>query len=60
MQLCRVTGNAVASVKAPGLGDFKLLRVRPEEKGAVEFVAVDAVGAGEGDLVARRPGNRRT
>jgi len=51
MQLCRVTGNAVATVKAPALRDFKLLRVRAEEKGAVEFVAVDTLGAGEGDLV---------
>ena len=51
MQLCRVTGNAVATVKAPALRDFKLLRVKPEGKGGVEFVAVDTLGAGEGDLV---------
>jgi ethanolamine utilization protein EutN len=51
MQLCRVTGNAVATVKAPALGDFKLVRVRPEGKGGIEFVAVDTLGAGEGDLV---------
>ena len=25
--------------------------MRPEEKGAAEFVAVDTLGAGEGDLV---------
>jgi ethanolamine utilization protein EutN len=52
MQLCRVTGNAVATVKAPALRDFKLLRVRAEEKGAVEFVAVDTLGAGDLVLVA--------
>ena len=51
MQLCRVTGNAVATVKAPALRDFKLLRVKPEGKGGIEFVAVDTLGAGEGDLV---------
>jgi ethanolamine utilization protein EutN len=49
MQLCRVTGNTVATVKAPGLADYKLLNVKAD-KGA-EFVAVDAVGAGIGDLV---------
>ena len=51
MQLCRVTRNAVATVKAPALRDFKLLRVKPEGKGGIEFVAVDTLGAGEGDLV---------
>jgi len=51
MQLCRVTGSAVATVKAPALRDFKLVRVTPEGKGGIEFVAVDPLGAGEGDLV---------
>jgi ethanolamine utilization protein EutN len=38
-------------VKAPGLADYKLLNVRPERGEGPEFVAVDGVGAGEGDLV---------
>ncbi len=51
MQLCRVVGSTVATVKAPGLSEFKLLNVRPERGEGAEFVAVDACGAGEGDLV---------
>jgi ethanolamine utilization protein EutN len=51
MQLCRVVGNTVATVKAPGLADYKLLNVTPEKGAGPEFVAVDAVGAGLGDLV---------
>jgi microcompartment protein CcmK/EutM len=51
MQLCRVTGNTVATVKAEALTPFKLLRVTPADGGGSEFVAVDGVGAGEGDLV---------
>jgi len=51
MQLCRVVGSTVATVKAPGLADYKLLHLKPERGEGPEFVAVDAVGAGEGDLV---------
>ena len=51
MQLCRVTGSTVSTVKAPGLAQFKLLNVKPEKGDGPEFVAVDGVGAGEGDLV---------
>jgi ethanolamine utilization protein EutN len=51
MQLCRVVGNTVATVKTPGLERYKLLRVRPESGEAPEFVAVDGVGAGIDDLV---------
>jgi carbon dioxide concentrating mechanism protein CcmL len=47
---CRVTGSTVATQKADGLAGFKLLRVRPSS-GGDEIVAVDLVGAGEGDLV---------
>ncbi len=47
---CRVTGSTVATQKAPGLSGFKLLRVAPEP-GGPELVAVDLVGAGEGDRV---------
>jgi microcompartment protein CcmK/EutM len=56
MQLARVTGSVVASVKEPRLTGSKLLLV--EEAGAdgraagdVRYVAVDVVGAGEGELV---------
>jgi len=51
MQLCRVVGNTVSTVKAPGLADYKLLNVRPAKASGDELVAVDAVGAGVGDLV---------
>ena len=51
MQLCRVVGSTVSTVKAPGLAHFKLLNVSPEKGEGSEFVAVDAVGAGLGDLV---------
>ena len=47
---CRVTGSTVATQKADGLAGFKLLNVRPVS-GGDEIVAVDLVGAGEGDLV---------
>jgi len=57
MQLCRVVGSTVATVKADGLSDFKLLNVRPEKGEGPEFVAVDGVGAGEGDLVLVATGN---
>ena len=57
MQLCRVVGSTVATVKADGLSDFKLLNVRPERGEGPEFVAVDGVGAGEGDLVLVATGN---
>jgi ethanolamine utilization protein EutN len=45
-----VTGSTVATQKADGLSGFKLLNVLPEG-GGVEVVAVDLVGAGEGDTV---------
>jgi ethanolamine utilization protein EutN len=51
MLLCRVVGSTVATVKAPGLADYKLLNVRAERGEGPELVAVDAVGAGIGDLV---------
>jgi ethanolamine utilization protein EutN len=50
MLVCRVVGSTVATVKAPGLADYKLLNVKPDEAGP-ELVAVDAVGAGVGDVV---------
>ena len=56
MQLARVKGTVVSTNKAQKLGGLKLLIVKPvdiesfEEKGAL-LVAIDAVGAGEGELV---------
>ena len=51
MQLCRVVGSTVSTVKAPGLADYKLLNVTPAAGDGPEFVAVDAVGAGVGEHV---------
>jgi len=56
MQIGIVKGNVVSTNKAEKLYGLKLLIVKPisietfEEKGDV-FVAVDAVGAGEGEVV---------
>ena len=56
MQLARVKGTVVSTNKAETLTGLKLLIVKPidietwEEKGA-PMVAIDAVGAGEGEVV---------
>lgn len=56
MQLARVIGNVVSTNKAEKLHGLKLLLVKPidietfTEKGGV-FVAIDTVGAGEGEVV---------
>ena len=56
MQIARVKGNVVSTNKAEKMLGMKLLVVKPidldtmEEKGAL-VVAVDAVGAGEGEVV---------
>ena len=58
MQLARVIGQVVATVKEPGLDSFKILIVRnidpsapDDEATASPYVAVDLVGAGEGEIV---------
>ncbi|HUK65739.1 MAG TPA: EutN/CcmL family microcompartment protein [Anaeromyxobacteraceae bacterium] len=61
MFLARVEGSVVATKKDPGMAGRKLLVIRPQlvdEKdpsrfrpGANTVVAVDSVGAGEGELV---------
>ena len=63
MILCRVIGNAVASVKHPCFEGKSILVLQPVEvdghtpKGG-EFLSVDSVQAGVGDLVlAAREGN---
>ncbi len=56
MQIARVKGNVVSTTKAEKLNGLKLLIVKPidietfEEKGSL-LVAIDAVGAGEGEVV---------
>jgi ethanolamine utilization protein EutN len=58
MQLARVLGQVVATMKDPGLDSFKLLIVTdvdpgdPEADGAApSYLAVDLVGAGEDEIV---------
>jgi len=56
MQLARVTGTVVASVKAPGLRGVKLLLVQPLDRhlqpSGGQVVAADAIHmAGPGELV---------
>ena len=56
MQIARVIGNVVSTSKSDKLYGLKLLIVKPidldtfEEKGA-PLVSIDAVGAGEGEIV---------
>jgi carbon dioxide concentrating mechanism protein CcmL len=56
MKICRVIGNATASIKHPGLEGLKLLVVQEidaegQTAGRMRLAA-DVVGAGAGDLVA--------
>ncbi len=55
MQLARVVGSVVATHKESNLQGLKLLVVRPIDEEGKEFgnaiVAVDAVGAGEEEIV---------
>ena len=63
MILCRVLGNAVASIKHPVYEGKKIMVVQPVDVDGHtamgrEFLAIDAVQAGPGDLVlAAREGN---
>ena len=56
MQIARVRGTVVSTNKSDKLTGLKLLIVKPidietfEEKGSL-IVAIDAVGAGEGEVV---------
>lgn len=56
MQIARVKGTVVSTSKSEKLTGLKLLIVKPidietfEEKGSL-MVAIDAVGAGEGEVV---------
>jgi ethanolamine utilization protein EutN len=55
MIVCRVIGQAVATVKTDSLRAVSLMLVRPADNAGAEtgdsFVAVDTVGAGDGELV---------
>jgi microcompartment protein CcmK/EutM len=59
MRLGRVCGNVVSTVKATGLARYKLLIVRDVDVSAPEdargqdggYIAVDLIGAGDGDIV---------
>lgn len=56
MKICKVIGNATASIKHPGLEGLKLLVVQEidaEGLGSGRLrLAVDVVGAGPGEIVA--------
>ncbi|MGD9988331.1 EutN/CcmL family microcompartment protein [Pseudonocardia sp.] len=57
MQLAKVLGQVVSTVKDPGLERFTLLLVQdapgddPEQTDGTAYVAVDVVGAGVGEVV---------
>jgi ethanolamine utilization protein EutN len=57
VQLAKVLGQVVATVKEPGLARFTLLLVQdatggdPQRASGPAYVAVDLVGAGTGELV---------
>ena len=55
MQIARVIGDVVATVKAPALDGHKLLILQPvtpdREASGRTLVAIDAVGAGVGEHV---------
>ena len=58
MELARVTGQVVSTIKQDGLHGFKLLLVAPldpatgaDAAGELPYVAVDLTGAGTGEVV---------
>lgn len=59
MEIGRVVGTVVSTIKSPGLNSYKLLIVTPlaisdEPPAAADskaYVAIDLVGAGEGEVV---------
>jgi microcompartment protein CcmK/EutM len=55
MQLARVIGNVVCTVKNAALTGHKLLIVQPIDRNGKDrgkaFVAIDAVGAGAGETI---------
>jgi microcompartment protein CcmK/EutM len=56
MQVCKVVGNVVSTEKDESIKGFKLLIVQPVNMTDIKpngdpFVAIDAVGAGDGEIV---------
>ena len=56
MQVCKVIGNVVSTEKDENIKGFKLLIVQPVDMTDLKvkgdpFVAIDAVGAGDGEIV---------
>ncbi len=56
MKICKVIGNVVSTEKDESIKGFKLLIVQPVDMIGFKpesspFVAIDAVGAGDGELV---------
>lgn len=57
MQLAKVAGQVVATVKEGGMNSFRLLLLQdtvgtnPERATGPLYVAIDLVGAGEGEIV---------
>jgi microcompartment protein CcmK/EutM len=56
MKVCKVIGNVVSTEKDESIKGFKLLIVQPVDMigfkpESAPFVAIDAVGAGDGELV---------
>lgn len=56
MKVCKVIGNVVSTKKDENIIGFKLLIVQPVDMYELKpegdpFVAVDAVGSGEGEIV---------
>jgi microcompartment protein CcmK/EutM len=59
MELGRVVGTVVSTMKAPGLHSYKLMLVSPLDAQLTDnpttdsdiYVAVDLIGAGEGEVV---------
>lgn len=56
MKVCKVLGNVVSSNKDESIKGFKLLIVQPVDMYEFKpesspFVAIDTVGAGEGEIV---------
>lgn len=55
MDICKVVGAAVSTIKDDKLNGFKLLVCQEEnilvKRKGYTFVAVDNIGAGKGDLV---------
>lgn len=59
MEIGRVVGTVVSTIKSSGLNSFKLLVVTPvavaremtTSDDAATYVAIDLVGAGEGEIV---------